>query len=221
MISVTSDERGRRRDAEKAHDFATLASMARPRSDAARRAALDATVDVLVDAGVEGVTLEEVAARSGVARSTLYRHFGSKEELVALAAQRCVIEYPTPDTGSLEGDLRALFQRLTEDEEARRIPDLLPMLLDAANRDPAMEDLLRSFLEERRRPMRTVLALAQHRGEISASLDLDDALSILLGPFTHRRFIDRREITPDFVDAVLGVVVAALRSPAAAPAATT
>jgi AcrR family transcriptional regulator len=186
--------------------------MARPRSDAARQAALDATVEVLLDAGVDGVTLEEVASRSGVARSTLYRHFGSKEELVALAARRCVIEYPTPDTGSLEGDLRCIFRRLAEDEEAQRIPDLLPMLLDAANRDPEMEALLRAHLAERRRPLRTVLELAQHRGEISPALDLDDAVSIIVGPFTHRRMFDRRAITPEFVETVLAVSVAALRA---------
>ena len=67
--------------------------MARPRSSVAHQAALDATVDVLLEAGAEGVTLEEVAARSGVARSTLYRHFGSKEALFDECVKRYLATY--------------------------------------------------------------------------------------------------------------------------------
>ena len=85
--------------------------MARPRSEAAHQAALDAAVEVLLDNGVEGLTLEEVACRSGVARSTLYRHFGSKEALLVKAAACCVIEHPTPDTGSLDKDLSLISYR--------------------------------------------------------------------------------------------------------------
>lgn len=190
-----------------------MASMGRPRSEAAHRAAIDATVELILQHGVEGVTLEEVAARSGVARSTLYRHFGSKEELVVAAAQGCVIEHPTPDTGSLEGDLRFLFERFAQAEEAQRIPDLLPRLLDAATRDPAMAATLDAHLEERRRPLRTVLRLAQLRGELADDLDLDLALALVVGPFTHRRFIDRREISPEFAEEVLVRTLAALRLP--------
>lgn len=188
--------------------------MARPRSVTANKAALDAAVDVMVEAGVDGVTLEEVASRSGVARSTLYRHFGSKEALVVLAAQSCVIEHPTPDTGSLEGDLRFLFERIGQAEEQHRIPDLLPMLLDAARRDPEIEHLVHAFLEERRRPLRTVLRLAQLRGEIGTDVDLDVALALVIGPFTHRRLIDRQTITPEFVETVLMASITALRATA-------
>src|SRR4051794_30547765 len=76
---------GRRKD-----PFRYAHGVARPRSEEAHRAAISATVEVLLESGVEGVTLEEVAARSGVAKSTLYRHFGSKEALVAVAARGCV-----------------------------------------------------------------------------------------------------------------------------------
>lgn len=187
--------------------------MARPRSETAHQAALDATVEVMLESGVEGVTLEEVAARSGVARSTLYRHFGSKEALVVKASQTCLVEHPTPDTGSLEGDLRFLFDRYKVEEEYR-IPDLLPILIDAASRDSALGQVLASVLDERRRPMRTVLQLAQLRGEIADDFDLDVGLALLIGPFTYRRMVDKRELTPEFADAVLRAVVAALHATA-------
>lgn len=186
--------------------------MARPRSEEAHQSALDATAELLLDVGVEGVTLEEVAARSGVAKSTLYRHFGSKEALLVQAARRFVIEHPTPDTGCLADDLALLFGRYVPAEEAQRLPDLLPMLLDAANRDPGLRDLVEDLLAERRRPIRTVLELAQHRGEISPDIDLDVALALVVGPFTYRRMIDRAEITPEFSNAVLDAAIAGLRA---------
>ena len=188
--------------------------MARPRSASAHQSALDATVEVLLESGLDGVTLEEVAARSGVAKSTLYRHFGSKEALVAEAARWCVIEYPTPDTGHLLTDLRALFDRYLEAEDVRHFSDLLPMLLDAANRQPELQTIVKDILAERRRPMRTLLQLAQLRGEIAADLDLDVALALLIGPFTYRKMIEGSEVTPDFVNTVLATTVAGLTATA-------
>lgn len=172
---------------------------------------------------MEGVTLEEVAARSGVAKSTLYRHFGSREGLIAQAARCCVVEHATPDTGSLAEDLRFLFDRFGNTEAEQRVSDLLPLLIDAGTRDPEMQELVASILAERKRPIRTVLQLAQLRGEIAADLDLDTALAMIIGPFTYRKSVERREVTPAFAEAVLLGSIAALRAtvagqPAPAPA---
>ncbi|HYI62501.1 MAG TPA: TetR/AcrR family transcriptional regulator [Acidimicrobiales bacterium] len=191
--------------------------MARPRSEEAHRAALDATLELLLEAGVEGVTVEEVAARSGVAKSTLYRHFTTRENLIAQAARCCVVEHPTPDTGSLAGDLRYLFGRFSESEGEKRLTDLMPLLIDAAKRDPGLEELVTSVLAERKRPIRTVLQLAQLRGEVSPDLDLDTALAMVIGPFSYRRLVERREATPEFIEAVLTGAIAALRATAALP----
>ena len=188
--------------------------MGRPRSEEARSAAVAATVDLVLESGVEGVTFEEVAARSGVAKSTLYRHFGTKQAMVVEAATTCFVEMVTPDTGDLATDLRTIFDRAKGDDEAHRIPDLMPALIAASDRDEDLHGLLLSVLEERRRPIRTVLQLAQLRREIGRHVDLDMALTLLLGPFTQRRMVDRREITPEFVDEVITHVVAALRATA-------
>jgi len=190
--------------------------MARPRSEEARQAALSTTVDLLVEAGVEGVTLEEVATRSGVARSTLYRHFGSREGLIFEAARSCVVEHPTPDSGSLADDLREVFTRFSESTGERRLTELLPLLIDAAKRDPELDALVDEVLAERKRPLRTILQLAQLRDEISRDLDLDIAMAIVIGPFTYRRLVEGREATPEFTEAILQGAIAALRSTACA-----
>lgn len=194
--------------------------MARPRSEAANRAAITATTDLLVEEGIEGVTMEEVAARSGVAKSTLYRHFGSREELIAAAARECQVSYATPDNGSLEADLRDLFDAHVRSVEEQSLNDLLPILLDGARREPAFRTLVDDLLEDRRRPIRTVVQLAQLRGEVDADLDLDSAVAVVVGPFTYRKLVLRHEVTPDFVALVLQSAVAALRATVKDTAAT-
>ena len=178
---------------------------------------MEATVELLLDGGIEAVTVEEVAARSGVAKTTIYRHFETRENLVATAARGCLVEHPTPDTGSLESDLRWLFDRLSHQPEEQRLNRLLPLLIDVARRDEATRDLVATLVEHRRRPIRTVLQLAQLRGEISPDLDLDVAYAMLIGPFSYRRLVEQVEVTPEFGEAVLTGVIAGLRTAGSGP----
>ncbi len=187
--------------------------MGRPRSEDARRRALDAAVEALLALGVEGATIEEIADRSGVAKSTIYRHFGSRESLLVEAVRSCIVELPTPDTGSLEDDLAVLFARYDEDDN-HAINELLPLLLEEARRNPGMSTIVEDVLAERQRPLRTVLRLAQHRGEIGPDLDLDVGMAMLIGPLTYRRMVQHTEIDPAFIATVLPGAVAALRSTA-------
>lgn len=114
-------------------------------------------------------------------------------------------------------DLRFLFECFSQAEADAQVSDLLPLLIDAARRDAAIEDIVGSILAERRRPIMTVLRLAQLRGEISASLDLDDAMAIVIGPFNFRRLVEGVDVTTEFAETVLSVVVAGLRATAEAP----
>jgi AcrR family transcriptional regulator len=190
-------------------------AVARPRSEEARAAALDATLDLVLELGVDGVTFDEVAARSGVAKTTLYRHFGTKQAMLVAAASACYVEHPTPDSGDLLEDLRRIFDKGNDVEEKHRIPDVMPRLL--ASSDPELKRCLMHMIEERRRPIRTVLQLAQLRGEISRDLDLDAALAMLLGPFVQRKMLDGLDVDEEFRDAVFDTVVAGLRARAELP----
>ena len=84
--------------------------MARPPSKAARAKLLRATAKILAEEGIDAVSIEAVARRSGVAKTTLYRHFGGLDGLVFAAAAASVSETGGPDTGSLIGDLREIQQ---------------------------------------------------------------------------------------------------------------
>ena len=175
---------------------------------------MDATLDLALENGIEAVTFEDVAARSGVAKTTLYRHFGSKQAMVVEAARSCFAVQPTPDTGDLAKDLQLIFDHGKRVDEERRVPDLIPALVAAGDRDEELRALVEEMLEERRRPIRTVLQLAQLRGEIGRDVDPDLALTLLIGPIIMRRVIDRLEVTPEFTHAVIDHVVTALRATA-------
>ena len=79
-----------------------LSDMARPRSDQARRKLLDAAQAILGSEGVNAVTGDDVARRSGVAKTTLYRHFGTTEALVFAAVEDRVSTVALPDTPPAE-----------------------------------------------------------------------------------------------------------------------
>lgn len=185
--------------------------MARPRSAEARHKVIEAMIEVLLSDGVEGATLEEVAGRSGVAKSTIYRHFGGREALMVEAVGSCIVPIPTPDTGSLADDLMDLFGRY-DSEANHRINELFPLILDAARRDPSMRQTVDALLAERQRPLRTVIQLAQLRREIDPELDVDVALAMLVGPLTYRRMVLDEEVDAEFLAVVVPGAVAALTS---------
>lgn len=174
-------------------------------------------MDALLLEGVDRVTIDDVACTSGVAKSTIYRHFGTRAALLVEAVRTCVVEQPTPDHGSLAADLTDLFTRYDESEETKRLNQLHPMLLDASRRDTDIRDAMQSVIAERQRPLRTVLKLAQARGEIDPDLDLDVAVAILIGPFTYRRMVQDAEISDEFVRTVVDAGIAALLATVAEP----
>lgn len=187
--------------------------MARPRSEDARRRVVDAAVETLLEVGVEGATVEEIAARSGVAKSTIYRHFGDRDALLSEAVRSRIVTIAAPETGSLAGDLEQLFGSYDQPEH-HVVNQLFPLLLDAARRDADMRSVVDAVLDERQRPLRDVLGAAQARGEIAPDLDLGIALAVLIGPLTYRRMVQDRQIDDEFLAVVLPSAIAALRSTA-------
>src|SRR5260370_35342567 len=87
----------------------------RPRSAQAHKAILDATLELLAEEGFQGLSIEEVAARAGAGKTTIYRRWSSKEELVMEAIRQVQIEVPVMDTGNFRNDLAALLETVYQD----------------------------------------------------------------------------------------------------------
>jgi AcrR family transcriptional regulator len=152
----------------------------RPRSEEAHRAILAAVVELLPEHGLDGLTIEAVAARAGVGKTTIYRRWDTKSELVLEAIEQLRPPGPPPDTGSLIGDLNALVAIQRERLEASQLPRVIPRVLSESLEDP---ELHAQIVERAVKPIRDILEQivrrALDRGELREDLDVDTMVDIL------------------------------------------
>ncbi|MDH4277165.1 MAG: TetR/AcrR family transcriptional regulator [Acidimicrobiia bacterium] len=162
--------------------------MARPRSAEARMKALEAAVQVLADEGVSGFTVEAVARRSGVAKTTIYRNWSSVDELLFDALDLMIEPEPEPDTGSLRGDLLSLADHLvsiSEDERhARR--QVFSGLFAASVGDRRLAEVFDRMVTSRCVPVQSIVAKAQARDELNDRVDIRLVTELLIGPVLFR-----------------------------------
>lgn len=178
-----------------------------PRIERSRRLILAAALDLLGEVGYGGLTIEGVAARAGVGKSTIYRHWESRPELVEDAVRLLKADLVLPVEGPARGRIVALLQQVAvalADSEWSRC---LPAIIDAAERDPEMLDIHRRLSCERRQILVGLLAEAVTAGEIDAGADLGLLAEVLVGPIIVRRLLfhepfDPAEV-PRLVDQVL------------------
>ncbi len=162
--------------------------MARPKSAEARRKALDSAVDVLVEEGVGGFTVEAVARRSGVAKTTIYRNWSSVDALLFDALILVIEPDPEPDTGTMRGDLLGFVDHLVsmsdDEREARR--RLFSGLFAASVSDRRLEEVFNRMLSSRCRPVEAIVDRAVARGELAADIDHQLVTELLVGPVLFR-----------------------------------
>ncbi|MGH2545306.1 MAG: TetR/AcrR family transcriptional regulator [Actinomycetota bacterium] len=155
----------------------------RPRSPEADRAILDAAIDLFVEEGYEGMSIEGVAARAGVGKTTIYRRWASKEELIVGAIDELIFEVEPLDTGSLRRDLVDLITQLQEVMSSSRAGQVFPrMVPHVAAGTPLGRVYLQRVIAPRFELLRSVLARAAERGEVPGDLDPELVRGLLVGP---------------------------------------
>jgi AcrR family transcriptional regulator len=152
----------------------------RPRSAEADRAILEATVELLGEHGIRGLSIEAVAARAGVGKTTIYRRWKSKEELIVAAASLLRPSEVPAEQGSLIEDLRALVTIQRERLANSSIPRVMPRILPEAMEDP---ELHRTIVEQAVEPIRdiirTIVQRAIDRGELRDDVDVEAVVDML------------------------------------------
>lgn len=184
--------------------------MAAPRGQAARQRIIEATRQVLLDAGLGGFTVEAVASASGSARTTIYRHWPDPHDLVVDTLSSMAGEFPIPDTGSLSGDLEAcarLLRPIFDDPRTRR---LLLDVARAATTDPEMERIRNRTIEMRRQPVQVILQRAIQRGEIDPDIDMTMAMHLVEGPMLSATVLQNLPLTDETITAMAERMVKAL-----------
>ena len=181
----------------------------RPRSAEADRAILTATVELLADRGLAAMSIEEVAARAGVGKTTIYRRWPSKG-LLALDAFVTSFreEQPLPDTGTLRGDLVAALQAWVRAVTQTPMGPMLTGLIAAAQYDPELRGAWRDrVLEPLRTQHRIMLDRAIARGEIPADVDREVVLDLFFGAAEHRLLLGHLPMSDDFIASVVDVIL--------------
>ena len=181
----------------------------RPRSQEADRAILTATVELLATKGLAAMSIEEVAARAGVGKATIYRRWSSKG-LLALDAFVASFraQQPQPDTGTLRGDLIAALRAWVRAVTRTPMGPMLTGLIAEAQHDTELRAAWRDrVIEPLRSQHRIMLDRAMARGEIPASVDREVVLDLFFGAAQHRLLLGHLPLTDDFVREVVDVIL--------------
>jgi AcrR family transcriptional regulator len=181
--------------------------MGRPRSPLLAEAVISATIQLLAERGVEATTLDAIAAKAGVAKTSIYRRWASRDDLIAdvflHVTNRAV---PVPDTGSLRGDLLSI------------LTDIIDLLLsDAVGRaSVALAAYAISHpeavynhlpLEKRREATTGVVERAIERGELPRDANADLILDLVSAPLYLHLLLWRRSVLGHDPEAIVDSVL--------------
>ncbi len=160
----------------------------RPRSDTARRAICDAFRAILVEDGYGGVRMEHVAARAGVGKATIYRHWPTKQALAHEVLLELTVPYiVVPDVGDTRSELLATLLAPMRAMTETKFGPVIQALLSEIARVPSLNEPFReSVVNARRAEVARVIARGIRRGDLRPDIHPDIATEMLLGPLYFR-----------------------------------
>ncbi|MBW5249113.1 TetR/AcrR family transcriptional regulator [Streptomyces sp. NBC_01220] len=195
----------------------------RPRSVAADEAILEATRASLVDLGWSKLTMGDVATRAGVAKTTLYRRWAGKNELVVDAVAVLFDELELPDLGSLSADVQAVVLQFAALLERPETQTALMAVVAESTRDEALRTRIRDSIVNRQKHL--VLQgrqRAQERGELpveqdeaKAALTADLIFDVIAGAVVHRALVSAEPVDEDWARRFTLLLLAGLGAAAA------
>jgi AcrR family transcriptional regulator len=170
-----------------------------PRIERTRRLVLGATADLVAERGYDKTTIEGVSDRCGVARSTIYRHWPDKQQLVLEAVKSRLQIDPDIDTGSVATDIEMFLDELVGWFSNDDVVTIALSMLSAAHRNPVMSRLHLDATKARRNHLVGIIERGQRRGELPDDMDAAEGVAELAGPIFYKRVVLGEPIPPDFV----------------------
>jgi AcrR family transcriptional regulator len=183
-----------------------------PRVARSRASVLAATVELLGEVGHSGTSVEAVAERSGVAKTTIYRHWPSRALLLLDAFHGSVERDDLPPTGDVRNDLLAIASGLAAKLRDPRWSRIMATLIDAAESDPELAELSAAFTYERREIVRSVIERGIESGELRPGIDTDLAAQLVGGTLFYQRLMLRRPADQDQLERIVDLVLDGLRA---------
>jgi AcrR family transcriptional regulator len=178
------------------------------RSARVRADAIAATLAELAESGYSALSFENVARRAGVHKTTLYRRWGTREELVLEAMlDRAAQRISVPDTGSLRQDLFELARTAAANAATPEVAAMARAVAAQAPHDSRLAAANRRFWDERLAMDAAIVEGAIQRGELVCETDARLVIESLLGPIHLRLLLTGEPIDDSFLQAVVDVVV--------------
>lgn len=174
-----------------------------PRVVRNRAAALVAARDLLVEEGWEAVTHVAIATRSGVGRTTLYRHWPDPAAILRDVVITEMDVVAPPATGHLRDDLFAAmetYRRLLHDPVWERV---MRVNIERATVDPTFRRIKDSLFDRGVATYRAIFDAARASGELTTAVDVPRAMDRLLGPLLFRRMFAGEDFDADYVAEVV------------------
>jgi AcrR family transcriptional regulator len=173
-----------------------------------RATVLGVTEELLFERGFAGVTVDEITRRSGVAKTTIYRHWPKRGDLLRDACSSIGTPLVAPDTGSFEGDATALVTSLAHLLRSAKWTSVLPSVIDAAERDPDTAAMYSRLQEGYSAPLQLIIQRAIQSGELPKTADAALLVAALTGPLFYRRWFSREPLTSAFAKQIVRLVLA-------------
>ena len=187
-----------------------------PRVERSRQIILEAALEELGEVGYGAFTIESVATRAGVGKSTIYRHWPDPLALIADAFQT-FHEQRGPDIvgGTPCQRVERIVRHVAEIVVSSTFSACIPALIDAAERDRELRKFHHRFQGEARRPLVAAIAEGVAAGEFPPHADPELAALALLGAIFYRRLMSSEPINVERASALVETVLGARRVPRA------
>lgn len=175
-----------------------------PRIARTRKAVLDAATDLLVEGGPAALTMDAVVARSGVAKSTLYRHWETRDALVADVFDACAPAMEIPaDVASCAEGLRILVRSLARSLSEEHWDQLAPALILLSRQHPELADLDSEMKQAQHQATEAVLRMGIEEGILDPSVldDVNRTVALVVGPVVFAGLTGMTPVGDELADA--------------------
>lgn len=184
--------------------FSTSKTGENPRTTRVRKVVIDGAARVFIDEGYRAVTPQRVSQVTGVARSTIYRHWPDREALLLDTIDIVMAPHAGAElTGELAGDLRAALQGLRRRLGRRPFRATFAALLEHADRSRKIVPAQRRFVSGALAPLLEIIEGAVEDGRLEMSVSPKEAAAQLAGPVFHQHVMLRTRVSDELIEATI------------------
>lgn len=172
-----------------------------------KAAVFSSTVELLSERGYSGTSVDEISRRSGVAKTTIYRHWPTRTDLLRDACSSLGTPLDKPKTADLKEALTEVLKNLASLLRTEKWPSVLPSIIDAAERNSDVASMYGELQDEYSSVFRELLSAAVEKGKLPKNTDVSVLVALLVGPLFYRRWFSREVVSDDFAEQVVRQVL--------------